>query len=695
MTRTEKGKITVVVLLACVLLAGMLASAACTSGVVLTPYTASAEGVTAGSYGGTDIDSLWYAGADEQDLNALRGYVSSAILPVLEANTVEPVVIAVVDTGLDLGLDIFKDVLMRDPVSNNVLGYNSFAASQNDTDDLYSFADESSDGHGTAVASVIAILIKDMGLQDYIKIYPVKASYSADYVAELKKDNPNTDITTNSFDRTTVRLGIAQAVSEEVGAEVVNLSLCSTKDSESGWRTDTALAQVIERATQSATVVAAAGNLEYNSSSVSFYPAAYSGVVGVMAQGADGYHDTTNYGTAYDIFAPGEGILVSTENGVYRTEGECTSGTSMASPIVSFAAALLRLSLTAEQLSGGDELPRTSVITRMITGLSSDDGTVDAPDGKAYKKLDMMKLVSEDIDDIDYGWLPVTGIGITATRAGRDVSSGASVTVQTLRETGAGRSYLEFSAVLTPAGDTDPSVAEQVQWTLVEYETKDGKETEVATHDLGTGATIGHLFDTAGSFGVRASIKVPTAVDPFVAEFRLTVSHPGWNGSQAYVVTSDYIASDAYVKGTGGAVMAGTDLYGRGSSVSLTVTTVEDVACDTVNWYVNGAIAGTGKTFVYTPPGAPGQELEITARVQFSNGSQSFVQNTFVVHYKSWAAHPLFAILWTGLGIGVIAASVLIAMRVKSRKAQAAAAAQDAPAAVEEAEEKESPIRKK
>ena len=307
---------------------------------------------------------------------------------------------------------------------------------------------------------------------------------------------------------------------------MVNLSLCSTKDSESGWRTDTALAQVIERATQSATVVAAAGNLEYNSSSVSFYPAAYSGVVGVMAQGADGYHDTTNYGTAYDIFAPGEGILVSTENGVYRTEGECTSGTSMASPIVSFAAALLRLSLTAEQLSGGDELPRTSVITRMITGLSSDDGTVDAPDGKAYKKLDMMKLVSEDIDDIDYGWLPVTGIGITATRAGRDVSSGASVTVQTLRETGAGRSYLEFSAVLTPAGDTDPSVAEQVQWTLVEYETKDGKETEVATHDLGTGATIGHLFDTAGSFGVRASIKVPTAVDPFVAEFRLTVSHP-------------------------------------------------------------------------------------------------------------------------------------------------------------------------
>ena len=149
------------------------------------------------------------------------------------------------------------------------------------------------------------------------------------------------------------------------------------------------------------------------------------------------------------------------------------------------------------------------------------------------------------------------------------------------------------------------------------------------------------------------------------------------------------------VKGTGGAVMAGTDIYGRGSSVSLTVTTVEDVACDTVNWYVNGAIAGTGKTFVYTPSGAPGQELEITARVQFSNGSQSFVQNIFVVHYKSWAAHPLFAILWTGLGIGVIAASVLIAMRVKSRKAQAAAAAQDAPAAVEEAEEKESPIRKK
>ena len=155
--------------------------------------TASAEGgaqaVTATAYGSLDTDDLWYFAEGELNLDGLKAHVEEKILPVLRANSVEPVVIAVVDTGLDRNNSLFaagehgSELLLRDK-DQNLLGYNSFYAWKGDSakanDSAYYLKDEANDKHGTAVSSVLAVLIRETGLSDYIKIYPVVASYSAE-----------------------------------------------------------------------------------------------------------------------------------------------------------------------------------------------------------------------------------------------------------------------------------------------------------------------------------------------------------------------------------------------------------------------------------------------------------------------------------------------------------------------------------
>lgn len=658
-----------------------------------------ADAVAAASYNGQEAEDLWYLGSEELDLAGMRLYVASTVLPVLEAYNAEPVVIAVIDTGLDLGNDIFDGMLMTD--DKGIMAYNSYYDYQGDTDKLRDVTDETENKHGTEVASVIAILARELGLQNYIKIYPVKASFPKEAA-----ESGGADTTTSSFNRETVRLGIENAVSEEVGADVINLSLCSTAKHAKDWADDKAMIASVAEASSKATIVAAAGNDGVSSDRTLYYPAAYENVLGVMASGRNGSHDSagadkagTNYGSAYDIYAPGEDVLVSPEDGKYVT----AQGTSFAAPVVSFAAAVLKLALLAEDLAGGDAMPRNTVMTRLIAYKFEDDAEVTAPDGKGYKKLDILKLISSDIDHMDNAWLPVTGISVSATRGGEKVASCGEITVRTIRETGKGRSYLDFAVSMTPVGDVDPAQAADVVWELVEYaksEEDDKKEEEVKKTEIGRGASVGYLFDRAGSFGVRASLTTGegSSKQTFTAEFRTTVAWASWEGANAFIVPADYISSENYVYGTAGKVPGGEyELYGRGNAVKLTVTTIEDVDISEVNWYVNGVIAGKGEIFEFAPDGMPGKDYEITVQVILAGGEKPVLPGIFVVHHKSWAAHPLFSILWVGLGLGVIAAVVFGTLAVRKRRAGKAAA--NAGMQVDEAPSedggKESPIRKK
>ena len=103
--------IAVTALVFAVLLSALLPCAA--SGVSYAEPVGAADATTAGIYGGLDTDALWYFAQEELNLAAIRDYVAVSILPVLRANAVEPVVIAVVDTGLDRGNSVFDGVLLR------------------------------------------------------------------------------------------------------------------------------------------------------------------------------------------------------------------------------------------------------------------------------------------------------------------------------------------------------------------------------------------------------------------------------------------------------------------------------------------------------------------------------------------------------------------------------------------------------
>lgn len=83
-------------------------------------------------------------------------------------------------------------------------------------------------------------------------------------------------------------------------------------------------------------VVAAAGN---SANDIPIYPAAFDGVLSVANLNPNDTKGTySNYGTYVDIAAPGEGIY----NTVYGNMYGYKSGTSMAAPLVSSAAALLK-----------------------------------------------------------------------------------------------------------------------------------------------------------------------------------------------------------------------------------------------------------------------------------------------------------------------------------------------------------------
>jgi subtilisin family serine protease len=199
-------------------------------------------------------------------------------------------------------------------------------------------------GHGTFVTGIIAAATNDgigiAGLGWNTKVIDIKVL-----------DDTGSG---NSMDEAT---GIYDAVS--AGAKVINLSLesepCSVDASDCGPNQDEESA--VEYAiAHGVVVVAAAGNYD---SPDPIYPADYPGVLSVAAgtdQGAvdpvngGPYLDFSEYGDAANIAAPGVNVLSTWYDGNYAEE----SGTSMAAPHVSAAAALVMAadpSLTGPQVA--------------------------------------------------------------------------------------------------------------------------------------------------------------------------------------------------------------------------------------------------------------------------------------------------------------------------------------------------------
>jgi len=245
----------------------------------------------------------WHWGGDDASgYSNQNAFTQINLTTTLDTYQGQGTIIAVLDTGVDLdhptlaarllaGRDIVNDDALPDDEGNG-LGW----------------------GHGTHVTGILAKVAPQS------TILPVRV---------LDSNGRG-----NTF---TLAYAIEWAVNQ--GADVINLSLGTNADS-------LVLRDTIQKAiAQGVIVVAAAGNMNTDQPQ---YPASYPDVIAVTAVDANNQKAPfANYGAAWvDLAAPGVGII-STMVGPLGSGYATWSGTSMAAPFVSGAAARTRQAMPA------------------------------------------------------------------------------------------------------------------------------------------------------------------------------------------------------------------------------------------------------------------------------------------------------------------------------------------------------------
>ncbi len=245
-------------------------------------------------------------------------------------------VIAVIDTGVDYNhkdlahsMWINTGEIPGNGIDDDGNGYvDDIHGCSTVSDQRFHSGDPMDDhGHGTHAAGVIGMQPDNgtggTGLAYGCRIMAIKAGQASG--------------TFSSAD-------IAEAIdyASSMGADVINMSFGSYAESE-------VVRSALERASNSCVLVAAAGNDGLPAlpaeNGRNMYPAAYNWVIGVMSGERDGsvssfsnYDPQANSGGEYELTAPGSGIYSTLPGDRYAV----WSGTSMAAPMVSAAAALLR-----------------------------------------------------------------------------------------------------------------------------------------------------------------------------------------------------------------------------------------------------------------------------------------------------------------------------------------------------------------
>ena len=274
------------------------------------------------------MDKQWYL--KDQKLESVwsnEGYGNTAG---------EGVVVAVIDTGVDYNHEDLQDNIWTNSAEvsgqkgtdddnngyvDDVHGINLIDPNETPMDDH---------GHGTHVAGIIAMEnnnVGGVGIAYKSKIMPIKAG-GAD----------------GTFYSSDIAKGIEYAYKN--GADVINMSFGSSAHS-------ALIENALQDAFGSCVLVAAAGNESTPTADCplggrNMYPASYSYVIGVMAYGEENsfanfsnWDYKPNANAEYEVVAPGVSIYSTLPNGRYAS----WNGTSMAAPMVSAEAAILRSSL--------------------------------------------------------------------------------------------------------------------------------------------------------------------------------------------------------------------------------------------------------------------------------------------------------------------------------------------------------------
>ncbi len=277
----------------------------------------------------------------------------------------EGVIVAVIDTGVDynhedLAGNIWKNTL-ETPGNNIDDDGNGYVDDYYGIDLIFGQGSANDDnGHGTHVAGIIAAQnnnIGTVGIAYNTKIMPIKA---ATHSGTLTQGD--------------IARGITYAY--EMGAQVINMSF-------GGSTASVAVQDALATAYTRCVLVASAGNSglanEVYPGSMPNYPAALSYVIGVMScnesaveSGFTNWDVVASSGLEYDVYAPGENIMSTLPNNRYGL----LSGTSMAAPVVSAYAAVLR----------SEQPDITAMPTKLIYGqlVSTSDSGVTCLDPKAH-----------------------------------------------------------------------------------------------------------------------------------------------------------------------------------------------------------------------------------------------------------------------------------------------------------------------
>ncbi len=268
---------------------------------------------------------------EQYALRLIRAFDAWDVLPA----QLEPILVGIVDTGVDMAHPDLAGNIFLNPGEMGVDANGQDKRFNGVDDDGNGFIDDwrgwdfaAGDGrsydndpspgnaHGTHVAGIVGALVNNgrgiAGVVPQVRLLVVK----------IGPDAPGSTQVVNSYE------GILYAAS--MGAAVINCSWGGPSRSEAEHeivRTAVALGAVI---------VAAAGN---DGQRIPFYPAAYPEVLSVAAtDSADLKAWYSNYHESISVAAPGDDILSTLPGGLYGR----MSGTSMAAPIVSGVAALVR-----------------------------------------------------------------------------------------------------------------------------------------------------------------------------------------------------------------------------------------------------------------------------------------------------------------------------------------------------------------
>jgi len=257
---------------------------------------------------GDPYRSWKWGGTDASDYINQTAFSQVNLAPAQELYQGDGVIVAVLDTGIDLAHPAFSGKLvaasdMHDMISDDAIPQDGPEPGE---------GQGVIHGHGTHISGIISHIAPNA------KIMPIRV------------------LDANGRGNTFV-LAYAIDWAVEHGADVINLSLGTDFGS-------TVLSDSISSAiSQGVIVVAAAGN---DDSSIPQYPAAYDGVLSVTALDDHAAKAKfANFGAGWvDLAAPGVGVTstVPTDTGFLYASW---SGTSMAAPFASGAAALMRQKL--------------------------------------------------------------------------------------------------------------------------------------------------------------------------------------------------------------------------------------------------------------------------------------------------------------------------------------------------------------